>query len=261
MRARIISAFAWLLIAGCAETLTYESIGANGAPMLTEHWRGRQRPFVGNRDVDREARLIAGDGFENFHAGRGERFSCWWLDTPDGSRYTAEGWTVAAALRDYLLLERPGKEASRVVDAAHLRWIEAASEFDVHLHEHTIRATRIARDGEGLRVTDYFGNIHRPGPGELTYTPPKEGPAPVVFGFDREGNLWPLDFPLLRGFVEGRDSSDVVLGTYRTLPRSGISRWHFEKEWGPWSHILSPYLAMRWVFTNKDYVARCEQFP
>ena len=61
--------------------------------------------------------------------------------------------------------------------------------------------------------------------------------------------------------MEGADSSAVVLGTYRTVPGSAITRWEFDKEWGPWSTMLAPYLAGRWVFTNKDYIARCEQFP
>jgi hypothetical protein len=70
-----------------------------------------------------------------------------------------------------------------------------------------------------------------------------------------------MDFDLMRGFLEGLDTSTVILGSYQTIPVETISRWDFDKEWGPWSTLLVPYLGGRWIFSNRDMYERCDRFP
>ncbi len=262
-----------LLLPACAQRLNYvalatdDAVARPGAPermvgyIVTVEREKWAKPNIGSRAVHREVKKLPKRRFEKAQAGIFEQTACWRFTTADAGTWSAEQWTLDAALSDRLVLRERGKTASRVVDAQDLQWIESPREFPVQLREHTLRARRVTPEKRERVVQDYYGKIHRAPVGEVRYAPPKGAPPDVVFGVDRDGNAWPIDLAVSRGVIEMSDTSTIVLGSYRTVPLGQIRRWEFDREWGPWSYILAPYLGVRWMFTNKDYIARCERFP
>ncbi|MDP3938830.1 MAG: hypothetical protein Q8R92_11955 [Deltaproteobacteria bacterium] len=262
-----------LLLPGCAQRLNYvavasdDTVAAPGAPerlvgyVVTVEREKWAKPNIGSRAVHREVKKLPRPAFEKARAGIFEQTACWRFTTADATTWSAEHWTLEAALSDRLVLRERNTPASRVVDAQDLQWIESPREFPVQFREHTLRARRVTLEKRERVVQDYYGKVHRAPVGQVRYAPPRGAPPDVVFGVDRDGNAWPIDLPVIRGFIEMNDTSTIVLGSYRTVPLAEIRRWEFDREWGPWSVILAPYLGTRWMFTNKDYIARCEIFP
>jgi hypothetical protein len=249
------------LLGACAQTLTYESAAPGTDYQLKERHRFRGWPFIGSGEVDREAKLLPGPAFMQIHQGSWERVSCWRLQTRDGETRSGLEWTIEAVLADHVILRQRETLFSRVIDAEDLERIEADTEFDLLIHGHPFRITQATREKGRRRIVDINGVEHHPVVGEILYKPPKLGPPDRIYGFHKEGNAFPMDFDLMRGFMEGLDTSTVILGKYETYPVDAIARWEFDKEWGPWSVLLAPYLGGRWLFSNRDLYQRCDTFP
>lgn len=239
-----------------------EKAGESGGGFVLTRARSKwDRPFIANAKVGREVRKLPRSIFEKARAGALEGVACWRFTTRDGATWSADRWTLEAALADHVVLRERGKPAAHVVDAENLRWIESPTEFPVQVRERTVRARRVEVEPEKRRIVDVYGVVQEVPVGDAHYAPPRDAPPDVVFGIDADGNAWPLDLAVIRGFIERHETGVVVLGNYRTVPSADIVRWEFDKEWGPWSIVLAPYLAARWTFAGKEYVARCERFP
>jgi hypothetical protein len=250
-----------LLLGACAQTLTYESAAPGKDYRLKEQHRYRGLPFIGSREVDREAKRLHGPAFAQIQQGSWERVACWRFQTRDGETRSGLEWTIEAVLADHVILRQRETLFSRVIDAEDLVRVEADPEFELLIRGHPFRVTQAIREKGRRRIVDVNRVIHDLAVGESLYKPPELGPPDKIYGFLKNGNAYPMDFDLMRGFFEGLDTSTVILGNYKTFPLDTIARWEFDKEWGPWSILLAPYVGARWLFTNRDLYPRCDKFP
>jgi len=249
------------VISACAQTLVYQASYPGDKQRLIDHRRQHARPFIGNRQVDRETRLFESSQIGKLPEGWGEYVACWRLVTRDGARWSAREWMVEAVLAGSILLLEIDKPVAKVLLAENLTQIQAPEGLGVELGDQFIRARTITRVGRELHIADDQGRIHTARLGQLRYHQTDSVPPGKVYGLVQGAEAYPLDADLIQGFLIGYDTGSVLLKNYRTVSMNEVMRWEFDKEWGPWSYILAPYLSGRWLFTKHDIYERCDTFP